>query len=252
MTAQTRSVVVTGGGSGIGLDIAELLHERGWQVHLLDLNQEALQAACARLAIPAERGHAASVTDEAAVELIVQKVAASAPLGAVVNSAGIGQDKPAVDMSVEEFRRIVDVNLTGTFIPSRAAARHWLAEGKPGAIVNISSVSGIMGSKGRAAYGASKAAVSHLTRILCTELGSHNIRVNAVAPGAVNTPLTELHHTPDVRQQWRERIPQARYGTTREIAHAVAFLVSDEASYINGQVLAVDGGFVSAGLMVRE
>lgn len=250
MSTDIKSVVVTGGASGIGFDIAQVLHARGWTVHLLDLKQDALHAACDAIGIPHHQAHQASVTDETAVDAIVQKAGAS--LRAVVNSAGIGQDKPAVDMSVEEFRRIVDVNLTGTFIVARAAARHWLDQEKPGAIVNISSVSGILGSKGRAAYGSSKAAVSHLTRILCTELGGDNIRVNAVAPGAVNTPLTDVVHTADVRQQWHERIPQARYGTTREIANAVAFLVSDEASYINGQTLAVDGGFSTAGLMDRE
>lgn len=252
MTVQIKSVVVTGGASGIGFDIAGVLHARGWQVHLLDLKQDALDAACDKLGISRDYGHAANVTDESAVDAIIARAADSVPLAAVVNCAGIGQDTPAVDMKVEDFRRIIDVNLTGTFIVARAAARYWLANSMPGAVVNIGSVSGLLGNKGRASYGSSKAAVSHLTRILCTEWGSDNIRVNTVAPGAVNTPLTDLHHTPDVRQQWHERIPQQRYGTTREIANAVAFLVSDEASYINGQTLAVDGGFVSAGLMVRE
>lgn len=252
MTSETRSVVVTGGASGIGFDIAEVLLARGWQVHLLDLDTAAIQEACDKIGLPHDQGHAASVTDEAAVDAIVNKAAAAAPLGGVVNCAGIGQDTPAVDMSVEEFRRIMDVNLTGTFIVARAAARLWLAQNTGGAVVNISSVSGILGNKGRAAYGASKAAVGHLTRILCTEWGSSDIRVNAVAPGAVNTPLTDRVHTADVRQQWHERIPQGRYGTTREIANAVAFLLSDDARYINGQTLAVDGGFSTAGLMVRS
>ncbi|MBS9722191.1 SDR family oxidoreductase [Tianweitania sp. BSSL-BM11] len=252
MTSEIKSVVVTGGASGIGFDIAGVLHARGWQVHLLDLKRESLDAACDKLGIPHDRGHNANVVDEDAVDALLQSVAQHAQLGAVVNCAGIGQDTPAIDMTVEDFRRIIDVNLTGTFIVARAAARYWLANTLPGAIVNIGSVSGLTGNKGRASYGSSKAAVSHLTRILCTEWGSDNIRINTVAPGAVNTPLTDLHHTPDVRQQWHERIPQKRYGTTREIANAVAFLISDEASYINGQTLAVDGGFTTAGLMVRE
>lgn len=248
MYSTVKSVVVTGGASGIGLDIGGVLAARGWQVHLVDLKADALKNACDQLGVPRGQAHEASVTDETAMEAIISKAASEAPLGAVVNSAGIAMDKAAVETSVEDFRRIFDVNLTGTFITARAAAGHWLATGRPGAIVNISSVSGIVGNKGRVAYGSSKAAVNHLTRILSTELGGSGIRVNAVAPGAIDTPLSRMVHTDDVRKQWHERIPQARYGTVREIANTVAFLVSDEASYINGQVLAVDGGFTSAGL----
>ncbi|TJW38631.1 MAG: SDR family oxidoreductase, partial [Mesorhizobium sp.] len=148
-----------------------------------------------------------------------------------------------------DFRRIVDVNLTGTFIVSRAAARYWLERKLPGAIVNITSVSGLCGSKGRSAYGASKGGQNLLTLVMANELGVDGIRVNAVAPGPIETPLTQAVHTEDVRRQWLDRVPQRRYGTPREIAGAVAFLISDDASYINGQVLAVDGGFIHAGLV---
>ncbi len=248
MTNETRSVVITGGGSGIGYEIAKVLNDRGWQVHLVDLNAGGLASACDSLDIPRAQAHAASVTDEEAIEAAIAKAASSAKLGALVNSAGTAIDRLAVDTSVEDFRRIVDVNLIGTFISARAAARHWLSANTPGAIVNISSASGIMGSIGRSAYGSSKGAVNLLTKVLSTELGGQNIRVNAVAPGAIDTPLSRAVHTDDVRQQWNDRIPQARYGTVREVADTVAFLISDEASYINGQVLAIDGGFVSAGL----
>lgn len=251
MIEENKCAVITGGASGIGFEIASLLQERGWAVFLLDRNAEALAEACKTLSIDASRGIACSVTDEAEVEAAIAKAAAAGELAAVVNSAGIGMDKPAVDTSVEEFRRIIDVNLTGTFIVARAAARHWLAMKTPGAIVNISSVSGMIGNKGRSAYGSSKGGVNLLTHILSTELGPDNIRVNAVAPGAVDTPMSRAVHTDDVRAQWHKRIPQQRYGTSREIASAVAFLVSDEASYINGQVLAVDGGFVNAGLALK-
>lgn len=251
MSEGMKSVVVTGGGSGIGLEIAEVLNDRHWEVHLVDLNAEVLAKACGKIGVPRDRGHALSVTDEMAMESLLSEVNERAPLGAIVNSAGIAIDKPAVDTSVEDFRRIVDVNLTGTFIGSRAAARLWLRVGTPGVIVNISSVSGIVGSKGRSAYGSSKGAVNQLTKTLASELGHNGIRVNAVAPGAIDTPLSRAVHTDDVRRQWNERIPLERYGTVREVAHTVAFLVSEEASYINGQILAVDGGFVSAGLVNR-
>ncbi len=244
------SVLVTGGASGIGLDIAELLNDRGWRIHLVDRNAEALEAARDRLALDPDQTIACSVTDEAAIVEAVARAGARVPLRGVVNSAGIAMDRLAVETGLDDFRRIVDVNLVGTFLLCREAARHWQAAGTAGSIVNISSVSGIVGSRGRAAYGSSKGAVNVLTHILSTELGGSGIRVNAVAPGAIDTPLARAVHTDDVRAQWHKRIPQQRYGTPREIATTIAFLLSDEAAYINGQVLAVDGGFSTAGLAV--
>lgn len=252
MGENSKSAVITGGASGIGFEIAAVLQERGWAVYLLDRNTDALRDACAKLGLDERQAVACSVTDESEVAAAIARAASDRPLGAVVNSAGIGMDKPAIETTVDEFRRIVDVNLTGTFVVARAAARHWIANNQPGSIVNISSVSGMIGNKGRSAYGSSKGAVNMLTAILSTELGRRNIRVNAVAPGAVDTPMSRAVHTEDVRAQWHERIPQGRYGTAREIATTVAFLVSDDAAYVNGQVLAVDGGFVNAGLAARD
>jgi 3-oxoacyl-[acyl-carrier protein] reductase len=247
--AHEGAVAVTGGASGIGLETCRLLGERGYAAFPIDLDQAAVSRACADLEIPAERGIACDVTDEAAVEAGIARIVAAHRLAAIVNCAGIAVDKPAVDTSVAEFRRIVDVNLTGSFIVARAAARHWLAHELPGAIVNVTSVSGMTGNKGRSAYGASKGGQNLLTLVMANELGAAGIRVNAVAPGPVDTPLTRSVHTEDVRRQWVERVPQRRYGTTTEIARAICFLVSDEASYVNGQILAVDGGFIHAGLM---
>ncbi|MGK9199048.1 SDR family oxidoreductase [Sinorhizobium meliloti] len=246
-----KSVLVTGGASGIGLEIARLLNDRGWRVYLVDRNADALADACRAIPIDPAQAIACSVTDEKEVASAIETAAARAPLRAVINSAGIAIDRPAVETSVDDFRRILDVNLTGTFIVCREAARHWLTTATPGAIVNISSVSGLVGNKGRAAYGASKGAVNLLTYILATELGQDGIRVNAIAPGAIDTPLSRAVHTDDVRAQWHERIPQRRYGSSGEIAASAAFLISEEASYINGQVLAVDGGFVNAGLALK-
>ncbi|MGU3399681.1 SDR family NAD(P)-dependent oxidoreductase [Brucellaceae bacterium D45D] len=253
-TTGTKGVVaITGGASGIGFSTAQILMARGWQPWLLDIKREALDAACKKLGIDVARGIVCNVADEMSIEQAFATLTAGNPAGdlvAVVNSAGIGVDKLSVDTSVEEFRHIVDVNLIGSFAVGRAAARYWLDRAISGSIVNISSVSGMCGNRGRSAYGASKGGVNLLTMVMANELGQSGIRVNAIAPGPVDTPLTQAVHTDNVRSQWHSRVPMHRYGTTHEIAAAVAFLVSDDASYVNGQVLAVDGGFMTAGLAV--
>jgi len=248
--AGNRTVLITGGASGIGLATARTAAAAGWRPYLIDLGQESLDAACSELSHAGARGIFCDVTNEDSVENAIREAAEGHDLKAVVNSAGIGMDKPAVETEVSEFRRILDINLIGSFIVARAAARHWLERGRAGAIVNISSVSGLCGNKGRVAYGASKGGVNLMTLVMATELGRQGVRVNAVAPGPIDTPLARSVHTTDVRKQWHERVPQGRYGTPEEVADAVCFLISDAASYINGQILSVDGGFVNAGLAV--
>ena len=247
-TDKARAIAITGGASGIGLATARLLLARGFDPWLLDIRRETLDGACDELGLPHSRGLVCNVADEDDVEQAIRTVSANAGLAGIVNSAGIAFDRAAIDTSVEDFRRVVDVNLTGSFIVSRAAARVWLERGETGAIVNISSISGLTGNKGRAAYGASKGGINTMTMIMANELGPSGVRVNAIAPGPIDTPLSREVHTADVREQWHKRVPLRRYGSTEEIASTIAFLLSDDASYVNGQILAIDGGFTTAGL----
>ncbi len=168
-------------------------------------------------------------------------------IDALVNNAGVAVFKPILETSYEEWARVIAVNLTGPFLCTQACAPVMLANGG-GAVVNIGSISGLRASTLRVAYGTSKAALMHLTKQQAAELGGRGIRVNAVAPGPVDTAMAKQVHTPDIRADYHDAIPLNRYGSEDEIAAAVAFLCSDAASYVNGQTLAVDGGFDAAGI----
>lgn len=242
------AAIVTGGASGIGLGVTRRLLSDGWAVAVWDASQRALDQARADLG---ERpGHLrferVDVTDEAAV-IAASDAAADAfgRLDGLVNSAGIGLDAPFNETSAEDFRRILDVNVVGSFLVTKAATEHL---GRGGAIVNIGSVSGLRGNIGRVAYGASKGAVVTMTQVLAVELAPRGVRVNTVAPGPVETPLAAALHTDEVRAGWCAAVPMARYGTVEEIAAVTAFLLSDDAAYVTGQVLAADGGFCAGGL----
>jgi NAD(P)-dependent dehydrogenase (short-subunit alcohol dehydrogenase family) len=250
---RARVALITGAASGIGAATAERLLAAGWKVALLDRDAKALEAvhgACTGsqhvLAAPVD------VTDETAVEkAVAEAVAALGGLDGVVNSAGIAMDIPALDTPVEVFRRILEVNVVGTFIVARAAARVMKERGG-GAIVNLASVAGVRGSKGRSAYGSSKGAVIVLSQVLATDLARYGIRVNAVAPGPVDTPMVKAMHTADDRRLWTRHIPMRRYAEPGEIASVIEFLLDGTRSgFITGEVVAVDGGFRGAGIIAE-
>jgi NAD(P)-dependent dehydrogenase (short-subunit alcohol dehydrogenase family) len=168
-------------------------------------------------------------------------------LDCMVNSAGIGSDIPFLQTSLESFDRILSVNLRGTFIMGQSAARA-MKESGGGSIVNIASVSGITGNAGRSAYGASKWGVVGLSRVMAIDLANFNIRVNVIAPGAVETPLVDQMLPELEARQWTEHTPLHRYARPEEVAGSAVFLCSGDASFITGHVLVVDGGFSATGL----
>lgn len=240
--------LVTGAARGIGLAVARRFLEEGHDVALLDVDGDTLTHACALL--DAERT-LACIADVSVPEQVTDAVAAVqhrfGRLDALVNNAGVAVFKPLLETTYEEWSRVLAVNLGGPFLCTQAAAPLMLASGG-GAVVNITSISGLRASMLRVAYGTSKAALAHLTRQQAAELGNLGIRVNAVAPGPVDTAMAKQVHTPDIRADYHDAIPLNRYGEEGEIANAVTFLCSDAASYINGQTLAVDGGFDASGI----
>jgi NAD(P)-dependent dehydrogenase (short-subunit alcohol dehydrogenase family) len=245
-----ETAFVTGGGSGIGLAVVHALLDEGWHVVVADLAQGSLDNVRRDLGGEAARirFEALDVTDEEGVRRAIARCDAEfGPLTGLVNSAGIGADVACLETSTALFRKMVEVNLIGSFVASREAALHMRAR-DGGSIVNIASVSGIRGNSGRVAYGASKAAVIHMTKVMAVELAPLGIRVNAIAPGPVETPMVTEVHTAQARAEWMRTVPQHRYGTPEELAGAAMFLLNGgKSSFITGQTICVDGGFTAAG-----
>jgi NAD(P)-dependent dehydrogenase (short-subunit alcohol dehydrogenase family) len=247
-----RVALVTGGASGIGLACAERLIDQGWRVGLLDRDEAALDRVRTRFDDARQvRADLLDVTDETAAEAAIQAMhRAFGRIDGLINSAGIGLDIHVLDTPVAMFRKVVDINLTGTFIVGRAVARIMKEQGG-GSIVNVASIAGLRGSKGRAAYGASKGGVVTLTQVMAVDLAPFGIRVNAIAPGPVETPLVEALHSPEVRRAWIRHVPMRRYAKPEEIAGTVQFLLDETSSgYLTGEVIAIDGGFRGAGMMM--
>ena len=244
-----RVALVTGAARGIGLATAERFLADGWRVALLDIDGENLARTYAALAKPdVTLAITCDVSDGDGVKRAMATIKERfGRLDALVNNAGIAIFKPILEVTPEDWARVLAVNLTGPFLCGQAAAP-LMRETGGGAIVNITSISGLRASTLRTAYGTSKAGLAHLTQQQAIEFGALGIRVNAVAPGPVDTAMAKAVHTPDIRAAYHDAIPLNRYGLEEELAEAIFFLCSDRASYITGQTLAVDGGFEATGI----
>lgn len=240
-----RRILITGGARGIGRAMAALFAERGDRVLIADLEAGAAREAAAALG-PGHEGHGCDVTDEAGVVTLAARLGR---IDVLINNAGIGDSHlPTLDQPADAFRRVLDVHLAGAFLMAREIGRGMIAAGG-GAIVNVSSIAGLTGLPRRNAYGAAKAGVVAMTRSLACEWAAHGVRVNALAPGYVETAL--VRKLADAGRidlgAIRRRVPMGRLIEAREVAEAAWFLAAPAASAITGTVLSVDGGWAAFG-----
>jgi len=242
MTFEGKTAVVTGAARGIGLEVARQLAEGGATVVLVDVLEDQIKEAAVNL--PGAKDvltFAVDVTDEAAVERLFDEVIEkTGRIDILINNAGITRDDLLLRMDADEWDLVMAVNLKGTFLMTKHASRYMVRQ-KSGRIVNMASVSGLVGNPGQANYSASKAGVVGFTRTVARELARKNVCCNAVAPGFIDTQMTRV--LPEkAKENALAAIPLKRMGTVEEVARAVCFLAGDDAAYITGHVLPVDGG----------
>ncbi len=242
MMLREKRVLITGGASGIGLAIARRAVEEGGRIVVAD---KSLSSQCPSEWYAVE----VDVAEELRVKEMVRKtVEHLGGLDVLIHCAGIGIQQDLLQTELSDWRRVIDINLTGTFLCCREAARV-MASQRHGCIVTIGSSSAVRPGIRSSAYAASKAGVVNFTRAIAIDLAKYNIRVNAVSPGPIDTDLVQQMHSPDFRSNFTALIPQGRYGHPDEVAVAAIFFASDEASFITGSVLAVDGGFTGSGVI---
>lgn len=249
-----RVATVTGAGRGMGEAIAHGLARRGARVIVSDIDGANAERVAQAIRDAGGQAHGLriDVSDEQdAAALAATAVERFGRLDIHVNNAGISTTKLFLETTRADMERILGVNLIGAFLCAQAAVRVMLPRGY-GRIINIASLSGQRGGIGRTAYGTSKAGLELMTKVMAVELAASGITINNVAPGAIATQMAIEQHDANTREAYHYLIPQRRYGTPDEIAHAVAFLASDEAAHVCGTTFNVDGGFLGAGLMFQH
>jgi NAD(P)-dependent dehydrogenase (short-subunit alcohol dehydrogenase family) len=247
--AGKRTAFVTGASYGIGAATALALARDGFDVAVAATRVENLADVVAKLTsmgtrvVPVALNLGSHSSIEQAMATVID---AFGRVDVLVNNAGISNRKAAVDITPEEWEAVMQTNVTGTFFMCQQMGRHLVGGGRPGSIVNMASTHGVVGLAGRLIYGTSKAAIIHMTKMLAIEWAQHGIRVNAIAPGTVETPSRAVFLAdPKTRETMLNRVPLHRFGTAEEVAAAVRYLVSPEAAYITGHTLMMDGGLTA-------
>jgi NAD(P)-dependent dehydrogenase (short-subunit alcohol dehydrogenase family) len=248
MRLKGKVALVTGAGGGLGTAIAKRFASEGASVLCADCDSQRAEATSSAIAKSGGRAHAfrADVANAGDCEAqVAETVRKFGRIDIAVNNAGVALHKLALDTSLGDWERILRINLTGSFLTAQAAAREMVKQGG-GRIIQMGSISGQRGNMGGIAYGASKAAVMHLCKVLAVELSDKGIMINAIAPGPIETGISK--HGPTRRQGYLDRIPTRSYGTIDAVANAALYLASDECDWVTGTVLNVDGGYGAAGL----
>ncbi len=243
---ENKTVFVTGGSRGIGKEVALKFAENGYNVVInyvsSNTDVEALKSEFEGKGVKTLIMQA-DVTDKTAIEELVKKaIEEFGAIDVLVNNAGITRDNLLMRMSEEEFDKVIEINLKGTYIVTKAVTKYMMKKRK-GSIINLSSVVGVAGNAGQCNYAASKAGIIGFTKSIAKELASRNIRSNAVAPGFIETDMTAVL-SDEIKENIHNQIPLKRMGTAKEVANLIYFLGSDESAYITGQVINIDGGMV--------